>query len=163
MSQVGGDVGGKIGGSTSVDQTQFPFFTSPGGVTPQQQSLAEYDFGQNLTEGQAQFEGSGQGGGPSLSTMATQTAGGANTGQALDLARMSDVNQGAALGAFDNAINISQQNNTNALAENQTAVQSLGQLAGQAQSLAGTSAGLSTPTGGGSSTDVGSLFSGGIQ
>ena len=83
MSPVGSEVGGKVGGGLDVDQQQFPYFTSPGGVTPQQTALAEYDYGQNLTQGQAQFEGSDEGGGPSLSTMATQVAGGANIGKAI--------------------------------------------------------------------------------
>jgi hypothetical protein len=153
MSQIGGDVGGKVGGSTSVDQTQFPYFTSPGGVTPQQQSLADYDYGQTLTEGQGQFGSSpqgGEGGGNALSTMATQVAGGANTGKAINLAGMSDTDQGAELSAFNNAINISQQNNEAGLAENETEVSSLGQLASQASSAAGLSKGLTTPVGGAS-------------
>ena len=145
MSSVGSEVGGKVGGSQSVDQQQYPYFTSPGGVTPEQTALADYDYGQNLTQGQAQFEGSDQGGGPSLSTMASQVAGGANTGKALNLASMSDVNQGAELSAFDNAINIDQQNNTNALAENEQSLQQLVGQVGTAQNAAGLSAGLAKP------------------
>jgi hypothetical protein len=145
MSQVGSEVGGKVGGGASVDQTQFPFFTSPGGITPEQGALSEYDYGQNLTEAASQFEGSGQGGGPSLSTMATQAAGGANIGKALDLAKMSDVNQGADLSAFNNAINISQQNNENALAENETNLENQSTLASLAGSAAGGPAGSNTP------------------
>jgi hypothetical protein len=132
MSQIGGATG------KTPEQTQYPFFQSAGGVTPQQQSLAEYDYGQNLTEGQAQFEGSDQGGGPSLSTMATQTAGGANIGKALDLARMSDVNQGAEYGAYQNAINIDQQNNANALAGQEQSQQQGTQLASLAAKAGGT-------------------------
>jgi hypothetical protein len=147
MSQVGSEVGGKAAGSLDVNQQQYPFFTSPGGVTPQQQALSEYDYGQNLTEGQAQFEGTGEGGGPSLSTMATQVAGGANTGKALDLAKMSDVNQGAELGAYDNAINIDQQNNQNLLAEQQTNLSNATTLASLAGSAAGGQAGASTTPG----------------
>jgi hypothetical protein len=135
MSSVGAEVGGKTAGGENVDQSQYPFFTSPGGVTPQQTALSQYDYGQNLTEGQAQFEGSDAGGGPSLSSMATQVAGGANMGKALTSAGMSDVNQGADYSAFGNAINIDQQNNENLLAENQQNLQnetSLAQLAGSA-------------------------------
>ena len=139
MSQVGGEVGGKIGGSQSVDQQQFPFFNSPGGVTPEQTALADYDYGQNLTEGQAQFEGSDQGGGASLSTMASQVAGGANMGKAINLAGLSDTDQGAAFSAFQNAENIDQQNNENALAEqdqNLAQQSSLATLAGKAAGAA---------------------------
>jgi hypothetical protein len=145
--QIGSAAGGKLASSENPSQQQYPYFQSPGGVTPQQTALAEYDYGQNLTEGQAQFEGTGQGGGPSLSTMATQVAGGANTGQALDLARMSDVNQGAEFDAYKNAIGIDQQNNEAALAEQQQGQQqTLSDLAA-GQSAAGTAAGLKTPLG----------------
>jgi hypothetical protein len=145
MSQVGSEIGGKAAGSLNVDQQQYPFFHSAGGITPQQQSLADYDYGQNLTEGQAQFEGSGQGGGPSLSTMASQVAGGANMGKALDLAKMSDVNQGAEFGSYENAINIDQQNNENLLAEQQTNLSNLVSQVGNQQGTAGLTAGLTTP------------------
>jgi hypothetical protein len=150
MSQVGGEVGGKVGGSESVDQQQFPFFTSPGGVTPEQTALADYNYGQNLTEGQGQFGNSpegGEGGGNALSTMASQVATGANTGKATSLAGMSDVNQGAAYTAYGNAENIAQQNNENALAEQDQSLAeatSLSSLAGKA--AGGSAAGLPTGT-----------------
>ena len=141
MSSVGGEIGSKAGGGVNVDQQQYPYFTSPGGVTPQQTALADYDYGQNLTQGQAQFEGSDQGGGPSLSTMATQTAGGANIGKAIQSAGMSDVNQGAAYQAYGNAINIDQQNNENLLAEQQQNLQNLTSQETSLGSLAGLAAG----------------------
>ena len=147
MSSVGSEVGGKVGGDTSVDQQQFPYFTSPGGVTPEQTALADYDYGQNLTQGQAQFEGSDQGGGASLSTMASQVAGGANIGKAITLAGLSDTDQGAAYSAFGNAENIDQQNNESALAEQEQSLQqstSLASLAGKA--AGGSAAGLPTGT-----------------
>lgn len=144
MSSIGGEIGGKAGGSTSVDQTQYPSFTSPGGVTPQQTSLANYDYGQNLLEGQAQFGGGDEGGGNALSTMATQVAGGANMGQALNLASMSDTNQGADYSAYQNAINIDQQNNENALLENEQSLQSATSLGSLAGAAAGQSAGTNT-------------------
>lgn len=141
MSQIGGDIGGKVGEATGgPQQTQYPSFTSPGGITAQQGALADYDYGQNLTEGQAQFEGSDQGGGPSLSTMATQVAGGANTGKALDKARMSDVNQNADYEAYKNAINIDQQNNAASLAETEQGQQNTDTLAKLAGSAAGSAA-----------------------
>jgi hypothetical protein len=145
--QIGSAAGGKLASSENPSQQQYPFFQSSGGVTPQQGALAEYDYGQNLTEGQAQFEGTGQGGGPSLSTMATQVAGGANTGQALDLARMSDVNQGAEYGAYQTGINIDQQNNEAALAEQQQGQQTALSDLAAGQSAAGTAAGLKAPIG----------------
>lgn len=129
MSAIGGDIGGKVGGA--VGNSQFPQFESAGGVTPQQTALADYDYGQNLLEGQAQFEGSGQGGGPIDSTMATQTAGGANIGRALNLSQMSDVNQDAEFKSFENAINIDQQNQQNATQQSNQLQTTLGGLAGQ--------------------------------
>jgi hypothetical protein len=152
MSSVGSEIGGKAAGGENVNQQQYPFFTSPGGVTPQQTALGEYDYGQNLTEGQAQFEGSGEGGGPSLSTMATQTAGGANMGKALQLGGMSDVNQGAEYGAYQNAINIDQQNNEAMLAENEQNLSNATSLASLAGSAAGGQAGASTTPTPGAST-----------
>jgi hypothetical protein len=113
-------------------------------VTPQQSALSEYDYGQNLTEGQAQFEGSGEGGGPSLSTMATQTAGGANIGKAITSAGLSDVDQGANYSAYGNAINIDQQNNQNLLAENEQNLSNATTLASLAGSAAGGKAGATT-------------------
>ena len=150
MSSVGSEVGGKVGGDTSVDQQQFPYFTSPGGVTPEQTALADYDYGQNLTEGQAQFGNSpqgGEGGGNALSTMASQVAGGANIGKAITLAGLSDTDQDAAYKAFGNAENIDQQNNESALAEQEQSLQqstSLASLAGKA--AGGSAAGLPTGT-----------------
>jgi hypothetical protein len=146
MSQVGSEVGGKVGGDTSVDQQQFPYFTSPGGVTPEQTALADYDYGQNLTQGQAQFEGSDEGGGNSLSTMASQVAGGANIGKAINLAGLSDTDQGAAYSAFGNAENIDQQNNENALAEQEQSLSQATSLASLAGKAAGGAAG-GLPTG----------------
>jgi hypothetical protein len=147
MSSVGSEIGGKAAGNLDVNQTQYPFFTSPGGVTPQQTALSEYDYGQNLTEGQAQFEGSGEGGGPSLSTMASQVAGGANIGKAIQSGSMSDVNQGAEYGAYQNAINIDQQNNEAMLAENEQNLSNATSLASLAGSAAGGQAGASTTPG----------------
>ena len=147
MSSIGSEVGGKAAGGLDVNQQQYPFFTSPGGVTPQQSALSEYDYGQNLTEGQAQFEGSGEGGGPSLSTMATQTAGGANMGKAITSAGLSDVDQGADYSAYGNAINIDQQNNQNLLAENEQNLSNATSLAALAGSAAGGQAGASTTPG----------------
>jgi hypothetical protein len=146
MSQVGSEVGGKTAGGESVDQQQYPYFTSPGGVTPQQTALADYDYGQNLTEGQAQFGGGDEGGGNALSTMATQVAGGANMGKALNLASMSDTDQGAAYSAYENAINIDQQNNENALAEQEQALQQSSSLASLAGAAAGGAAGTKAST-----------------
>jgi hypothetical protein len=150
MSSIGGEIGGKAAGGENVNQQQYPFFQSAGGITPQQQALSEYDYGQNLTESQAQFEGSGQGGGPSLSSMATQAAGGANIGKALQSGGMSDVNQGAEFGAYQTGVGIDQQNNEALLAEQQQTQQQALQGLSVGQSAAGTAAGLAAPVPGAS-------------
>ena len=146
MSSVGSEIGGKAAGGLDVNQQQYPFFQSPGGITPQQSALSEYDYGQNLTESQGQFDPASQpGGGASLSTMATQAAGGANIGKALNLAGSSDVNEGADYGAYGIAENIDQQNNQNLLAENQANLQTALTNFGTQQSAAGTQAAFAAP------------------
>ena len=131
MSNIGGEIGGKVG------NTQNPFFQSAGGVTPQQANLATYDYGQNLLEGQGQFEGGDQGGGPIDSTMATQTAGGANIGEALNLAKSSDADQTAAFKASEvaNATQAANQQST------LTQINQLSKLAGQAGTASDAAAG----------------------
>lgn len=111
MSSIGGEIGGKIGNS------QNPFFQSAGGITPQQADLAQYDYGQSLTSDLGQFEGGDQGGGPILSTMATQDAGGANIGKALAASGMSDTNQTAAFRANEVANATQQANQQSALSQ----------------------------------------------
>jgi hypothetical protein len=143
MSDIGGSSGGKTGGS-DPEQTQYPFFQSPGGVTPEQTALADYDYGQSKLQGQGQFGNTeGPGGGNALSTMATQVAGGAETGKALNLAGSSDADQDAQLKAYDNSINIDQQNNAAGLAEQEQQQSQITSLA----SLAGSAAGGKAATG----------------
>jgi hypothetical protein len=139
-----------IGGGSSkaggAQQEQYPYFSTSGGVTPQQQSLADYDYGQQLLTGQGEFEGGGQGGGPIDSTMATQTAGGANVGKALNLSSMSNTNADAEYSAYQNAINIDQQNQGNALAEQQSQGTALGSSLGSLASLVKGGAGATPAT-----------------
>jgi hypothetical protein len=127
---IGGDGSGK-----NPTQTQYPSFTSAGGVTPEQTSLADYDYGQNLLTGQAEFEGGGQGGSTGMSTMATETAGGANMGKALELGKYSDVDQTAQYDAYKNAINIDQQNQGAGLAESSASSANLGADIGAAAKI----------------------------
>jgi hypothetical protein len=123
------DIGGATGKS-GQEQTQYPNFQSAGGVTPEQTALADYQYGQNLTESQGQFDPASQpGGGASLSTMATQAAGGANIGKALNLAGSSDADQDAQLKAYDTAIQTDQANNAASLASSEQETQQLGQTA----------------------------------
>ena len=139
MSGIGGEIGGKIGNQ------QNPYFTSSGGVTPQESALASYDYGQNLLADLGQFEGGDAGGGISDSTMATQAAGGANIGKALDLAKASDINQSAEYGAYTNANAIQAANQGSALSQ----IAQLGKIgtagATAADVSGGTAAGLANP------------------
>ena len=124
-SQVGGAIGGK---ANSPAQYAAPF-SSPGGVTQNQQDLADYTYGQNLTESQAQFTPQGAGGGAGMSTMATQAATGAQIGKALNLGSMSDTDAEAEYKAYTVANQIQDINNTS----EQTAFnQSVGGLSGLA-------------------------------
>lgn len=137
-----------IGGGSSKNtpaQQQYPYFQTAGGVTPQQSDLAQYDYGQQLLTGQGEFEGGGQGGGPIDSTMATQTAGGARAGKALNLSQMSQTDANAEYSAYQNAINIDQQNNQNQLAQGQADSSALGSSLGSLAALTGgTGSGTST-------------------
>lgn len=132
-----GELGGSSKGGDDAQQTQYPSFTSAGGVTSEQTSLADYDYGQNLLTGQAEFGGGDQGGGAGMSTMATQVAGGANVGKALDLAKSSDADQDAQYSAYQNAISIDQENQGNALTAQTTANSDLSSTLGSLAGLAG--------------------------
>ena len=107
--------GGKGGGSSS------------GGVSPQQAALARYTKGQQLLQSQSQMASSGT----AHSTGSTQMAGGAEFGEAYQLAQMSDANQTA-------AFNTAQQQ--------QSALQSIANQAG-GQGTGGFSAGANSGTG----------------
>lgn len=131
MSSIGGEVGGKIGNS------QNPFFASAGGITPQQADLASYDYGQNLLSDLGQFEGGGEGGGPILSTMATQDAGGANIGKALEASKYSDTNATAAYDASKVATANQQANQQSELSQ----IAQLSKLAGAAGTASDAAAG----------------------
>ena len=73
--------------------------------------------------------------------MATQVAGGANVGKALNLTGSSDANQNAELGAFDNSIKIDQANNAAELAGQQQSQQETTALTSlAAKAAAGTAA-----------------------
>ena len=133
-----GDIGGGSNkGGQDAQQTQYPDFTSAGGVTPEQASLADYDYGQGLLTGQAEFQGSGEGGAGGMSTNATQVAGGANIGKALTLAGSSDTDQDAQYEAYKNAISIDQQNQGNALTEQTQSNTDLSSTLGSLAALTG--------------------------
>lgn len=94
--------GGNPTGKGGVDQVvDVPPFTSSGGITPEQQTLANYSLGQDLLAQGNLYGNEGIGD----STMATQGAGGARNTAAQLTNRMSDVNQGAQYSLYENDIN----------------------------------------------------------
>lgn len=147
---------GGQGGKDSPTNVNIPPFLSSGGITPQQQDLAQYTLGQNLTAENSMFGSSGTG----MSTMATQGDTGAFRTEAQDLGKMSDVDQSASYQLYQNDVASQIQDLKNQTALDQGNGQSLNALAqlvgsgfgsGTAGSLGGdATAGI---------TDVGTLFS----
>lgn len=93
--------------SNGKGSQQYPYFQSAGGVTPEQQALAQYTMGQDMVSQGSQFANAGTG----MSTMATQGAGvGPAFTRAASLAQSSDANQMAMQKAQQNAQSINNQN-----------------------------------------------------
>lgn len=116
MGEVGGLVSGAsaignlAGGGKGGGGQQYPYFQSPGGVTPEQQALAEYTMGQDMVQQGSQFANTGTG----MSTMATQAgAVGPAFTEAASLAQSSDANQQAMMKAQQVGEQINNQNITN--------------------------------------------------
>jgi hypothetical protein len=104
--------GGSLKGSP--EDVNVPPFMSAGGVTPEQQSLGQYSYGQDLTSQASLFGGSGTG----MSTMATQGAEGARNQAGMQMAGMSDTDEGAMYGLYSNDVNAISQDLSNASATN---------------------------------------------
>lgn len=117
--------------STKTEPATFdiPAFQSSGGITPQQQALGQYSYGQDLLAQSSLYGGSGTGD----STMATQGAEGARNTAELQTAEMSDTNQGAIYDLYKNDISGIEQGLGNAaslnIAPGSTPSTSLGDLA----------------------------------
>ena len=153
---MSGLFGGSSGKNSPTD-VNIPAFTSSGGITPQQQDLAQYTLGQYLTGNNSAFASSGTG----QSTMATQGAGVALRTEAQQQGQMSDADQSAMYQLYENDVGAEEQNLQNQTTLNQGSDQSLSSLASLVSS--GFGSGTAGSLGGdASSTDVGSLFSGGI-
>ena len=135
MSFLFGGGGGGSGGTKGVNPTQgvdIPAFTSQGGITPEQQGLADFTYGQNLMGEAALYAGEGLG----QSTMATQGAEGAATGRAQQEAQMSDINTGARYGQYQNEVT-----NLEETLKNQSTLDQIAQNA-NSQNLSGLFTGL---------------------
>jgi hypothetical protein len=119
----GGSGKGSSGGKGTPENVDIPPFISAGGVTPQQQNLGQYSYGQDLTAQASLFGGSGTGD----STMATQGAAGARNTAAEQMAGMSDTNQKAMYDLYGNDVSAISQELQNASTTNTSP--SLGSLA----------------------------------
>lgn len=113
----------------SPEDVNIPAFQSSGGITPQQQDLAQYTYGENLLGQASQFGQSGTG----MSTMATQGAGGAKMTEAQQQGQMSDTDEEAMYQLYQNDVSSEEQGLQNAVALNQapnsSTATSLGNLA----------------------------------
>jgi hypothetical protein len=114
----GGGANSSLKGATPMiqapsiyEQMSIPPFTSAGGITPDQQALAQYGLGQNLLASGSQFGESGLGD----STMATQAATGARTAEAQVQGGLSDADQSAMNQAYYNQTSGELQNLGNQL------------------------------------------------
>ena len=96
MSSILGGGGGK-----GTQDVSIPPFESQGGITPQQQDLAQYTLGQNLMGENQLFGGSGTG----MSTMDTQGDTGAFRTEAKQQGQMSDTDQEAMYQLYQNDVN----------------------------------------------------------
>ena len=139
---MSGLFGGSGGGSLKSPQdVNVPAFTSSGGITPQQDALGQYSLGENLLAQANQFGSSGTGD----STMATQGAEGATNATAMQVAGMSDTNEAAQYGLYQNDLSAMEQNLSNDVALNQSSSTNLGSLA-QAAGFGSGSSGATTTT-----------------
>ena len=100
--------------SDTPQDVNIPAFQSTGGITPQQQDLAQFTYGQNLLGQSSLFGGSGTGD----STMATQGAEGARNTMAQQQGQMSDIDQEAQYQLYQNDVQsqIQQLQNSQTLA-----------------------------------------------
>lgn len=98
---MSGLFGSSSSGKGTPENVDIPPFLSAGGVTPEQQSLGQYSYGQDLTAQASLFGGSGTGD----STMATQGAEGARNQAGMQMAGMSDADQGAMYNLYGNDVN----------------------------------------------------------
>jgi hypothetical protein len=93
--------GGEAIGSAAKggpSQTNIPPFYSPGGITPEQEALAQYGMNEaNVATGET-FGASGTG----MSTMATQAGTGNRMGKAVAEGSMSDTDEDAMYKAYQN-------------------------------------------------------------
>lgn len=124
---MSGLFGGSGSGPKGSENVNIPPFTSSGGITPDQQALAQYGYGEDLLAQGNLFGSSGTG----MSTMDTQGATGARNQMAMTQAGMSDTDESAMYNLYTNDVSAEEQQLANNITfSNQN--QSLGSLANQA-------------------------------
>lgn len=130
---------GGSGGKNSPEQVNIPAFTSSGGITPQQQSLADFTYGQNLVGEAGQFTNPGD----AMSTMATQGAEGAANTKAQTMGEMSDTDQNAMYQDYENQVAATEQGLQNQITLSN---QNNSDLTGLAKALFGSGTGSALQT-----------------
>jgi hypothetical protein len=150
MSNPVSDIGAAITGGTAISNlagtakgggspqnVNFPPFYSSGGITPEQESLAQYGLSEADVATGSTFGNSGTG----MSTMATQAGTGNRMGKAVAEGKLSDTNQDAMLKAFENNQTAAIQGISNESTLSNLATQNLTNLINQAGKTATTAAG----------------------
>jgi hypothetical protein len=120
--------GGQPKGTEPTVPFDVPAFASGGGITPDQQALGQYTYGQGLDAQGNLFGQSGTG----QSTMATQGAEGARMAEAEQTGGMSDINQGARYTQYGNQVS-----NVEGQIQNQASLESLANTAAADQLTSG--------------------------
>lgn len=112
---------GAAKGGGSPQQVNIPPFYSSGGITPEQETLAQFGKQEaNVATGNT-FGSSGTG----MSTMATQGTAGNRMGQAVAEGTMSNTDEDAMYKAYQNDVQAEEQNLTNTTTLNNLATQQL--------------------------------------
>jgi hypothetical protein len=137
VGTTGANLAGSAKGGGSPQNVNFPPFFSVGGITPEQQALADYGLSEADVATGAAFGNSGTG----MSTMATQAGTGNRMGKAIAEGKLSDTNQDAMLKAFENNQTAAIQGISNESTLSNLATQNLTNLINQAGKASTTAAG----------------------
>lgn len=136
ISRIGGSVAGAAKGGGSPQQVDIPPFYSAGGITPEQETLAQFGRQEaDVATGQT-FGASGTG----MSTMATQATAGNRMGQAVAEGTMSNTDEDAMYKAYQNDVQATEQNLQNQSTLSNLATQNLTNLITQGGKAATTAA-----------------------
>jgi hypothetical protein len=127
------------GKGASPQNVNFPPFYSSGGITPEQQALADYGLDEANVATGAAFGNSGTG----MSTMATQAGTGNRMGKAIAEGTMSNTDEDAMLKAYENEQTAATQSLSNQSTLSNLATQQLTNAITQGGKAATTAAGNS--------------------